>query len=60
MPNTKQIDLKTNLDVEIMCEEFAMNFFDGTGDRMAVTYQLRDIIYQRLLRIAKRGQDAGE
>jgi hypothetical protein len=42
------------------CEELAREYFDSTGDVMAVAYSLRNVILARFEWVAKHGKDAGE
>lgn len=51
-PNKMQILTK--------CEELAREYFDGSGDVMAVSYSLRNVILARFEWVKKHGKDAGE
>jgi hypothetical protein len=42
------------------CEELAREYFDSTGDVMAVAHSLRNVILARFEWVAKHGKDAGE
>jgi hypothetical protein len=43
-----------------VCDTAAMEFFDGTGDIMAVSHSIRMVILARFEWVAKHGKDAGE
>jgi hypothetical protein len=42
------------------CEELAREYFDGSGDVIAVTHSLRNVILARFEWVKKHGTDAGE
>ena len=52
MPNKMQILAK--------CEELAREYFDGSGDVIAVANSLRNVILARLEWVKKHETDAGE
>jgi hypothetical protein len=42
------------------CEELAREYFDGSGDVIAVAHSLRNVILARFEWVKKHGTDAGE
>ena len=51
-PNKMQILTK--------CEELSREYFDGSGDVIAVAHSLRNVILARFEWVKKNGKDAGE
>jgi len=42
------------------CDALAVEFFEGSGDIMAVSHSLRNVILARFEWVKKHGKDAGE
>jgi hypothetical protein len=51
---------QTSRQILTKCEELAREYFDGSGDVMAVSYSLRNVILARFEWVKKHGPDAGE
>jgi hypothetical protein len=58
MPTPRELERK--IDILVKCEELAREYFDGTGDVIAVSHSLRNVILARFEWVKKHGTDAGE
>jgi len=51
---------KITKDDQNAIDELAMRFFDGSGDAMAVSRSIRNVILARFEWVKKHGKDTGE
>lgn len=50
--------IELNKRLELACGNIAAEFFEGSGDIFAVSYNVRNVILRRLELVAKNGRSA--